>query len=619
MEEQQLIFTFVQKFRANEDLSNEIKQIESTRYKKSVILQYYLGMYYEAHGNVIKAREQFETCVTLSPYFAPPRFHLADHHINNGNNDAAIHHMLYIFDKDTLDATVAPPRRRFQIMDQLRAISVLFPILPKKGSKNQIYYKTIINRLLKEPNWGYRHIEGWKNVHIVYAGSIQETDPEKALSLYTSGLGKDLKTYNCLSYEERSMITSLDQRLFEGFCISRSYHTNVPRCSTNIYRMYPYHNMDTIITKQCRSGKTRIGYISPDFNKNAVSLFVTPLLKHFDKDKYEIFCYYNNKNDDEFTTVLMSYPNVIWTRISEMSNQDVIYYMKNIHHIDVLLDLIGLGIGNRIELIAMKPAPIIINYLGYPDYMHMPTVDYRLVDSISDPLTHDNDLHKEQYHSGMGYCEKLLRMPRCFLCYHLFDNVALPNIRRKRTDALLPNELRCAIMNKRSKWHPIIIDAWKQILVNNPNIVLYLKVGENDDVSDVYIRELPKHQIRHIPFSEDLGSYLDFYNEIDVCLDTYPYSGTTTTCSSLVMGVPIVTIYDPKNRHVSNVTASLLKTCGEDNKYIVPSIEAYIEQVGKTACETLHEREERRARFQKAMDPIDFMREFEKTIDSIIS
>lgn len=616
MDEQQLIYAFVHKFRSNEDLTSEIKKIEGPRYRNSVILNYYLGVYYEARGNTTRAHQQFEKCISIAPYFALPSFHLADYYKREGNHYKVRSLIMPIFDKDTLDATVLPPRRRFQIMDQLRAASILFPTLPKQDPNNRIFYEKLIGRLVKEEQWGYRHVEGWKNTHVAYANDTLDVDPKRALALYNSGLEKSLSRYEQQSEQERNMLTHLNETLLQGFCLSRLYNTDVPPCHMSVSSMYPCsHTM--FVNKKDRS-RVRIGYISPDFNKNAAGLFVTAFLKHFDHNVFDVFCYYNNKADDEFTSVMMSYPGIKWTRIANMDDMDVLRLMKNMHHLDVLVDLIGLGVGNRLNLIALKPAPVIINYMGYPDYMHLPTVDYRLVDAITDPLSHESNRHMERFYPGMEYREQLLRIPRCFVCYHLFDNVHLPDIRAKSVPLRVPIEIRCAIMNKRTKWHPEIVEIWRQLLLQNPHITVYLKVGQDEQQRDIFGKGVPSEQIRYVPFTNNLSEYLDFYNEFDLCLDTFPYSGTTTTCSSLLMGVPVVTVYDPSNRHVSNVTTSILKHCNEDEMYVASTMEQYAALVRNITTQTLQERAARRDRFLNTMDPVRFMRDYEKLVIGLL-
>jgi len=617
MEEQELICLFFEKFRAHEDMTEVIKKIQSPKYRDSLILNYYLGVYYEKCGNVDLSKKQFEKCISLSKYFAQPYFHLAEQYIREGRIEEMKTLLNNIFNKNTLDATTINSSRRFQIMDQLRIIHIMLPHL-KGYTRLKYYCEKTIEILKNERNWQYRHYEIWKLIHMTYAIETEDTNPFFALCLYNDGLSMEPSPSMILQPEESRTLSKIQQDLLLRFCVYRNYALLVPLCCTSIQTVFSKKtdNSEELFRVARSDKKIKIGYMSPDFNKNAVGLFVTPLLKYFDKNRFEVYCYYNHTFTDEFTAMFMSYPNVRWVNISSMADEEAYYLIKYQDEIDVLFDLIGLGVKNRIGLMSLKPAPVTINYLGYPDYTHLPAITYRMVDNITDPDTETHRTGIEQFYKGMDYKETLLRLPRCFVCYHLFENTILPSI---RSSPRFPNEIRCAVMNKKEKCNKVILDIWKTIMRKNEHITLYLKFGENNSmIHDTLLDGFPKDRLRFIPFFEDLNLYLDYYNEIDLCFDSYPYNGTTTTCSSLIMGVPVISMYRPDDRHVSNVTGSILKHCGESNYFMVDSYDKYIENVSIFSRESLDQRRERRERFIKTMNPIDFMKDFEKIIEDVV-
>lgn len=613
MQEQELIHAFLTKFRIGDDVKTELAEMSRPRYRDSVILQYYAGVYHETTGALRTAQDHYERCVSISPYFAPPYFHLAELYMRNGRQEATRQRLLHIFDKDTLDATVAPPRRRYQIMDQLRVVSLLFPLLNKGDPRTHACYHTMIRRILDDHAWQYRHYEAWKNIHIAYAGEMADTNIHRSLQLYATGLER---TFHTTQEPERATLQHMDRTLLQGFCLQRDYVDTdaVPTCPVPVSALYPARPPPRPWARQTWR-KVRVGYMSPDFNKNAVGLFVTPLLKHFDTERFEVYCYYNHAQEDEFTRVFRSYPNITWTNIASMTDEDAYEWMARRHQIDILFDLIGWGTKNRAGLMSMKPAPVLINYLGYPDYTHLPAMDYRLVDHRTDPDTETHASFTKHAYQGMGYRETLLRLPRCFVCYHMFDNIALPTIRSYPSEH--PNEVRCAIMNKKMKWTPTTLEVWRAALTENPHLVIYLKLEEGDTADTMAKMGFPRERVRLVPFFEDLPSYLDFYNEVDLCLDTFPYNGTTTTCSSLVMGVPVLALYDPIHRHVSNVSGSILHFCGEDPFFLAPTLEEYKRRIGLFQKETREQRQERRDRFMATMDAKAFMKDLESILQSL--
>jgi predicted O-linked N-acetylglucosamine transferase (SPINDLY family) len=342
--------------------------------------------------------------------------------------------------------------------------------------------------------------------------------------------------------------------------------------------------------------KIRLGYISPDLNKNAVGLFVTPLLKYYDSTRFDIFVYYTNQKSDSFTRTFKSYDGIHWRDCHDLSDTQLYDLVHGQDHIDILIDLITHGIGGRLEFLAMAPAPIIINYLGYPGVTDLPSVTHRITDIVCDPLP--STTH-----------EQFLYMPRCFLCYHLFDGITLPSIKTPTE-----GKIHIGIMNKLSKHHAFIREVYESILSKNENIVLCIKLGEHEILPEEFYKN-HRQQIKVMEFTESLEEYLEQYNQLDFCLDTYPYSGTTTTCSSLLMGVPVITYYNSSHRHVSNVTASILNAC-QLGEYICSTWEQYKKMANKPMKIN---REDIRNKFLSAMNPRQFMREFEDMLGITLS
>ena len=246
-----------------------------------------------------------------------------------------------------------------------------------------------------------------------------------------------------------------------------------------------------------------------------------------------------------------SYPDINWYDVSEMDNSDIYNMIKFNHKIDVLVDLISAGHSGKLDLIAMSPANVIINYLGYPGTSGLEQMTHRLTDNKV-----DNDSSQSEY------TEKFLYLPRSFICFHMFENIKRVEIKHKRRG---DGKICIGIMNKISKHHSSIRKVWKEIVEENSNVVLYIKRGEDfmENIEELY-KDFPKDSVVFLPFSHTLEKYLSQFNEIDFCIDTQPYSGTTTTCTSLFMGVPVFTVYNKKNKHVSNVTGSILLNMGKE-------------------------------------------------------
>jgi tetratricopeptide (TPR) repeat protein len=579
MEEQHLIQSLHAAITTNKNADNLIAKVNAN-FENSYILNYYAGVYYMERGNILKTEMHFNKSIAIAPLFSPPYFPLAEIYQNTNRAEEIEPLFLRILHKKTLDG----PTRKYNYSDNLRICSILGPhYVSKNKSKKAIkLYKEMMDKMkefdIKE--WQPLHFTCWKNLCLSLGNLYMATETERAFATYRLGMLGKYKSH-----------PELDKKLLQGLYIAQHYNIKNTQFDTGlINKLY----VPSPCTRAMTSiGPIKLGYISPDFNKNAVGLFVTPLLKYFDPNKFEVHVYYTNSNSDTFTNVFKSYPNLEWHNCHALTNQELYKLVHDDHKIDILVDLIAHGIGGNVDFLAMAPAPMIINYLGYPGTMDLKTVTHRITDKIADP-------------SKSALTEKFIYMPRCFLCYHLFDGIRLPEIKVPSGHG---NKIHIGVMNKLSKHHEFVRDVYKSILSKNSNITLCIKLGPNETLDPELYKNMP---IKVFEFTESLETYLEQYNELDLCLDTYPYSGTTTTCSSLIMGVPVITYYDPKNPHVSNVSASILKASQLDS-YICSSWEQYKK---KATCKNrdLEYRQRIRESFLRAMDPVAFMKDYEETL-----
>ena len=308
--------------------------------------------------------------------------------------------------------------------------------------------------------------------------------------------------------------------------------------------------------------KIRIGYISPDFRKHSVAYFLEPLLKHHDKNEFEIFCYSNVKDNDEVTEHLKGYADR-WLDIYKLNDQQITKQVIK-DKIDILVDLAGHSKGNRLNVFIEKPAPIQITYLGYPSTTGLPSMDYRLVDKNTDPSDSENFT-----------TEKLLRIPECFLCYS--NNTEYKPEPTKHHDSIVFGSF-----NNLPKINAQVIATWAEIMNQVEDSTLFLKSRSFSDnnVCEDYLSMFEQHGITRnritlVGLIENDLEHMQCYNNIDIALDTFPYNGTTTTCEALWMGVPVICFSG--DRHASRVSSSLLHAAGF-SELIAEDRNGYIEK-----------------------------------------
>ncbi|MEW6054474.1 MAG: tetratricopeptide repeat protein [Nitrospirota bacterium] len=334
----------------------------------------------------------------------------------------------------------------------------------------------------------------------------------------------------------------------------------------------PYNN-------DCSSvRRLKIGYVSPDFRRHSVAYFIEPIITTHERQSFEVICYSDvpREKEDEVTLRIQGHSDQ-WRNITAMSDEQVAQQIQS-DQIDILIDLAGHTAFNRMPVFARKPAPIQVSWIGYPATTGLSTMDFKIVDSYTDP----------QGMTEKFFTEKLLRMPDSFLCY--LPDKDSPEI--KPLPALSSGHITFGSFNYSSKISPDTVTLWANILNRMPSTCLLLKSRNFVDsktgqhIMNMFNKlDISAERIVLIPSSCSFIEHLSMYNQIDIALDTYPYNGTTTICEALWMGVPVITLSG--NTHVSRVGMSILSNAGLSN-FIAESHEQYQE----IAINTAHDFEE---------------------------
>ena len=305
--------------------------------------------------------------------------------------------------------------------------------------------------------------------------------------------------------------------------LAKSYHANIPQTDRKI----------------------RVGYISGDFRTHPVAYFFEPLLEGHDRSEVEIYGYSNTSRPDRVTKRL-AHKFDHYRNILNLCDTDVVNLIEQ-DRIDILVDLAGHTSGNSLTVMAHKPAPIAVTYLGYPDTTGTEQIDYRLTDSLADSAS-----------SQSFYTEELVFLSDGFLCYRPPD-FAVPE---GPLPALRNGFVTFGSFNNNSKINPEILSLWVQVLHSNDGsrLVLKSRAGDDDGVRQIYHRQFERLGISpdriEMHGQKPAIEYMKLYNSVDIALDTYPYNGTTTTCDAMWMGVPVISMFG--KHHASRVGLSIL-------------------------------------------------------------
>lgn len=319
--------------------------------------------------------------------------------------------------------------------------------------------------------------------------------------------------------------------------------------------------------------RLRIGYLSNDFCLHSVSFFLEPILINHDRSRFRIYCYTNRTAGDD-TTLRMRSLDLLWRDISNLSAEDAAGLIER-DEVDILVDLSGHTGKNRMDVCALKPAPVMATWIGYPHTTGMKQFDYYISDNLCAPSGITDHL----------FCEKVWRLPRIFSCYlppTEFPPVSSAPVRKN-------GYITFGSFNNLAKVSDTTIALWSEVMKRVPDARLFIKSASlgGNTARKRLIEHFDRNGITedrlilmvHTPTPlEHLGVYAD----IDIALDTYPYHGTTTTCEALWMGVPVITLAGCS--HLSRVGVSLL-TNVECSELVAESTDGFVEIAASLACD----------------------------------
>jgi len=291
----------------------------------------------------------------------------------------------------------------------------------------------------------------------------------------------------------------------------------------------------------------KVGYVSPDLREHSVAYFLEPILRASSGGDLEIFCYSDMPRPDKVTLRLKGLSDH-WCDSHGLTDQQLSNQILN-DEIDILVDLSGHTANHRLRLFSMRPAPIQMTYLGYPNTTGVEEIQYRITDTLVDPVGEDK-----------YYTEELLRLPGCFLCYQAEENC--PEL-----SPLPEGPIVFGSFNNLAKVNDNVIELWARTVLSVEDGRLLMKNPSlsDPDVRSRYLEKLLAHglsgdRIELIGHTPTRRAHLELYSRMHIALDTFPYNGTTTTCEALWMGVPVITLAG--HYHAGRVGASLLNAAG---------------------------------------------------------
>jgi protein O-GlcNAc transferase len=301
--------------------------------------------------------------------------------------------------------------------------------------------------------------------------------------------------------------------------------------------------------RRLKDGRITIGYLSADFRSHAVAHQAVALFELHDRRNYRVCGFSVGPNHDD------DYRRRIATACDlfvDLSGADSLQAARAIHDsgVDILVDLMGHTHQNRLDICALRPAPLQISYLGFLTSSGADFIDYLIGDHIVTPPEH-----------AQFYSEKIIRLPHC---YQIISPTEPSNNAWTRHQAHLPKEafVFCCF-NQAYKIDPEVFAGWMEILRSVPSAVLWL-YRTNDMAAANLKAEAERHGVdpERLVFAEKvpIADHLNRLRLADLALDTVLYNGGATTANALAAGVPLVTTLG--KHFVSRMSASHLATLG---------------------------------------------------------
>ena len=309
--------------------------------------------------------------------------------------------------------------------------------------------------------------------------------------------------------------------------------------------------------------RIRLGYLSAKFFQHPSAVLAAELFELHDRARFEVIAYSIGPDDGSAMRRRLEHA---FDRFVDLRALDDAGAARRIREdgIDILVDLTGCNDNERVPILAWRPAPIQVGFLGYPGTLGAPFMDYVIVDPIVVPMA------EQRY-----FAEKLVQLPDCYQ----------PNDRQRAIAERTPSRAECGLpetgfvfccFNNSYKLTAALFEVWMRLLRTVPGSVLWLLAG-NPGVEPHLVREaaargIDAGRLVFAPRTPSVADHLARQRLADLFLDTLPYNAHTTASDALWAGLPILTCTG--GSFAGRVAASLLHAVGLD-ELVTPDLGAY--------------------------------------------
>jgi len=398
--------------------------------------------------------------------------------------------------------------------DNLGAWNTLIVVYTKMGESDKARQAAEFI-LAKDP----KHVNARLNLGSWYSDQARS---EEALAQFREVMEIDPKRMIAYTNSLWAMVHSSEMGKEEILEVARAFDRNLCR---PLLRQDDFSDRDRNPER-----RLRIGWITSDMRNHPVAAFVVPFLGELDRNCVETLLYFNSMSGDATTAMARARVDK-WREVVAMGD-DALADLIRADEVDILIDLNGNTEGNRLLAVARKPAPIQVTWLGFPGTSGMSAMDYIFIPP--DPV-----LEK-----GAWCTETPWPLPDCYGVRTMIPDVPIqPGLPSER----LQRPFTFACLNNFRKVSQKAIRLWSRILQRVPEsrLILVARGGRDGTLIRYIESQFAQHGIA--PERLDIRgimsthAYFDSYNEVDLCLDPFPFNGGTTGYDSIWMGVPFIT------------------------------------------------------------------------------
>ena len=307
--------------------------------------------------------------------------------------------------------------------------------------------------------------------------------------------------------------------------------------------------------------RLRIGYVSPNFSRHVICHFLTPLLEAHDHAGFEIHGYASVPVQDAITERMKKTADV-WRDVLGVADEALAERIRE-DKIDILVDLTQHMGHNRLLVFARKPAPVQVAWLGYPGSTGLPEMDCRLTDAQMEP-------------EGAAWSESVempVRLPDSWFCFDPIEEFPEPGV----LPAQRAGHVTFGCLNTFCKVNDAVLERWVGVMraVENSRLLLRCPQG----AAQARVREffaargIAAERLELVAWTTTRTEFLKLFDRMDIALDPFPYNGGTTTCETLWMGIPVLTL--PGEGIVARIGLSILSACGMP-EFVAHTEEEYV-------------------------------------------